>query len=146
MSISLGSGHKHSERLVPVSEVPMPWMRAGVLLAGALTVSAGCGSGSGSEPTNPDQCFIRLAVISPDPARLRAGEGVTLEAQVTVAPACLPSDAGSLRWISADPATATVDASSGHVSAVRPGTTEITLTTAVTHTFMALSSIEVSGP
>jgi hypothetical protein len=122
----------------------MPWMRAGVLLVGALTVSAGCGSGS--VPTNPDQCFIRLAVISPDPARLRVGEGVTLEAQVTDAPACLPSDAGSLRWISADPATATVDARSGHVSAVRPGTTEITLTTAVTHTFMSLSAIEVSGP
>jgi hypothetical protein len=122
----------------------MAWMRVGVLLAGALTVSAGCGSGS--EPTNPDQCFIRLAVISPDPARLRVGEGATLEAQVTDAPACLPADAGSLRWTSADPATATVDALGGHVSAVRPGTTEITLTTAVTHTFMALSSIEVSGP
>jgi hypothetical protein len=117
-------------------------MKAGGLLAGALMLSAGCGS----EPTNPDQCFIRLAVISPDPARLRVGEGVTLEAQVTDAPACLPSDAGSLRWISADPATATVDALSGRVSEARPGTTEITLATAVTHTFLALSSVEVSGP
>jgi Big-like domain-containing protein len=120
----------------------MPWAREGVLLAGALMVSAGCGS----EPTNPDQCFIRLAVISPDPARLRVGEGVTLAAQVTNASACLPWDVGSLRWTSADPTTATVDALSGRVSAVRPGTTEITLTTAVTHTPLALSSVDVSGP
>jgi Bacterial Ig-like domain (group 2) len=120
----------------------MSWMRAGVLLAGALMVSAGCGS----EPTNPDRCFIRLAVINPDPARLRVGDGVTLEAQVTDAPACLPSDARSLRWTSADPMIATVDALSGHVSAVRPGTTEITLTTAVTHTFLTMSSVDVSGP
>jgi Big-like domain-containing protein len=120
----------------------MPWTRAGVLLAGALMVSAGCGS----EPTNPDRCFIRLAVISPDPARLRVGEGVTLEAQVTDAPACLPSDVGSLRWTSADSTIASVDALSGHVSAIRPGTTEITLTTAVTHTPLALSSVDVSGP
>jgi Big-like domain-containing protein len=120
----------------------MPWMRANVLLAGAVLVSWGCGS----EPINPDQCFIRLAVISPDPARLRVGEGVTLEAVVTDAPACLPPDAGSLRWTSTDPATATVDALSGHVSAVRPGITEITLTTAVTHTPLALSSVDVSAP
>jgi len=120
----------------------MLWTRASMLLAGALMVSAGCGS----EPTNPDQCFIRLAVISPDPAGLRVGESVRLEAQVTDAPACLPSDVGSLRWISTDPATATVDALSGHVSAVRPGITEITLTTAVTHTTLALSSVDVSGP
>jgi hypothetical protein len=120
----------------------MSWSRADVLLAGALMVSAGCGS----EPLNPDQCFIRLAVISPDPARLRAGEGVTLEAVVTDAPACLPSDAHSLRWTSADPTTATVDALTGHVNALGPGTTEITLTTAVTHTPLAVSSVDVSGP
>jgi hypothetical protein len=120
----------------------MAWTRAGVLLAGALIVSEGCGP----EPINPDQCFLRLAVISPDPARLRVGEDVTLEAVVTDAPACLPSDVGSLRWTSADPGTATVDALSGHVSAVRPGATEITLTTAVTHTPLAQSSVDVSGP
>jgi hypothetical protein len=114
-----------------------------VLFAGALMVSAACGSGS--EPINPDQCFIRLAVISPDPARLLVGESVTLEAKLTDAPACLPSDAGSLRWTSADPMTATVDALSGPVTAVRPGTTEITLTTAITHTPLALSSVDVSG-
>jgi hypothetical protein len=120
----------------------MPWMRADVLLAGAVLVSWGCGS----EPINPDQCFIRLAVISPDPARLRVGEGLTLEAVVTNAPACLPPDARSLRWTSADPATAMVDSLSGHVRAVRPGVTEITLTTAVTHTPLALSSVDVSAP
>jgi hypothetical protein len=108
------------------------WTTADVLLVGAVMVSAGCGS----EPTKPDHCFIRLAVISPDPARLRVGEGVTLEAIVTNAPACLPSDAESLRWTSADPATATVDALGGHVNAVRTGTTEIALTTAVTHTLV----------
>jgi Bacterial Ig-like domain (group 2) len=120
----------------------MPWTRLGVLFAGALAASAGCES----EPINPDQCFIRLAVISPDPARLRVGEGVTLEAQVTDAPACLPSDAGSLRWTSVDTTTATVDALTGHVRAVRAGTTEIRLTTAVTHTPLALSSVDVSAP
>jgi Bacterial Ig-like domain (group 2) len=120
----------------------MAWARAGVLLAGAVMVSEGCGS----ELTNPDRCSIRLAVISPDPAKLRVGEGVTLEALVTDAPACLPSDVGSLRWTSAHPGTATVDALTGHVSAVRSGTTEITLTTAVTHTPLAQSSVDVSGP
>ena len=120
----------------------MSWSRAGMLLAAALVLSAGCGS----EPLNPDRCTIRLAVISPDPARLQVGEGVTLEAVLTDAPACLPSDAQSLRWTSADPTRATVDALSGHVSALGPGTTEITLTTAVTHTTLAVSSVDVSKP
>jgi|SRR3954451_472327 hypothetical protein len=120
----------------------MSWSRANMLLAGTLLLSAGCGS----EPLRPDECFIRLAVISPDPARLRVGEGLTLAAEVTDAPACLPSDAQSLRWTSSDPTTATVDPLTGRVSALGPGTTEIKLTTAVTHTPLAVSSVDVSGP
>lgn len=31
-----------------------------------------------AEPLNPDRCNIRLAAISPDPARLEVGQAITL--------------------------------------------------------------------
>jgi Big-like domain-containing protein len=93
----------------------------------------------------PDRCNIRLAVVSPDPATLMVGQEVTLDAQLTASQDCLPADAepGSLRWASKDSGIATADAVSGRVRAINAGTTEISLTTATTHTLLATSTIQV---
>jgi hypothetical protein len=45
----------------------------------AALLAAACSSA----PLSVDRCNIRLAVISPDPARLQVGQAVTLEAQLT---------------------------------------------------------------
>jgi hypothetical protein len=113
-----------------------------LVTAGAFVVVA-----CGSEPLNPDRCNIRLAVISPDPATLEVGQAVTLQAQVAEAPACLPRDAqaGNLRWRSDNPGVATIDAVTGRVTAVRAGTTEVTLFTVNTHTLLTQSSVVVAG-
>ena len=101
-----------------------------------------------AEPLSVDRCNIRLAVISPDPARLAVGQAVTLEAQVTPAPACLPADAQSanFRWASDRPGVATIDALTGRVTAIGAGTAQITLVTAKTHTMLTQSLVQVDGP
>lgn len=113
-----------------------------VVPAAALLVAA-----CNAEPLNPDRCNIRLAVISPDPVRLAVGQAVTLEAQVTPAPACLPTDAQSanFRWTSDHPGVATIDALTGRVVATGAGTAQITLETAKTHTLLTQSSVQVDG-
>jgi len=110
--------------------------------AAALLLAAACSG----ELVNPDRCNIRLAVISPDPAALNVGETVTLQAQLTEAPACLPADAqpANLRWASDNPTVASIDPVSGRVTAVGAGTAQINLLTAVTHTFLTQSSVEVA--
>ncbi len=115
------------------------WVRLGLA---ALPLIAGCEQG----PVNPDQCNIRLAVVTPDPATLTVGQEVTLEPQLTSARDCLPADAqlSSLRWASDDPAIATVDPVSGRVTAVGAGTTGVSLTTATTHTLLNTSTIQVT--
>ena len=115
--------------------------RAWVWLGLGLPIFASCGQ----TPVMPDQCNIRLAVISPDPATLMVGQEVTLEAQLSPSPACLPTDAepGSLRWSSDDAGIATVDETSGRVKAVRAGSAEVSLTTAMTHTLLTTSRIQV---
>jgi Bacterial Ig-like domain (group 2) len=113
----------------------------GLVLSG-LAVLASCGE----SPVMPDRCNIRLAVVSPDPATLMVGQEVTLEAQLTVSPACLPADAeaGSLRWASQNSGVAAIDAVSGHVRALTAGTTQVSLTTAITHTLLTTSMVQVA--
>jgi hypothetical protein len=93
----------------------------------------------------PDRCNIRLAVVSPDPATLMVGQEVTLDAQLTASPDCLPTDAelGNLRWSSQDPGIATTDVVSGRVRGLRAGTTVILLTTATSHTLLTTSTIQI---
>jgi hypothetical protein len=99
-------------------------------------------------PLMPDQCNIRLALVSPDPATLMVGQELTLEAQLTASPECLPADArpGSLRWASEDTGIATTDAVSGRVRAIRAGTTQVSLKTTTTHTLLTTSEIQVVEP
>jgi hypothetical protein len=87
-----------------------------------------------AETLNPDRSNIRLAAISPDPARLEVGQAVILEAQLAPAPACLPADAQSpdFRWTSDHPGVATIDALTGRVTAIGAGPAQITLVTAKT--------------
>jgi hypothetical protein len=101
----------------------------------------------GAEPLNPDRCNLRLAVISPDPARLEVGETLILEAQLTPAPACLPADAqaANFRWTSDHPEVATIDALTGRLTARGTGTAQITVVTARTHTLLTQSSVQVDG-
>ena len=101
-----------------------------------------------AEPLAVDRCNIRLAVISPDPTRLEIGQAVTLEAQLSPAPACLPADAqpANFRWTSDQPGVATIDALTGRVTAMGAGTAQITLVTAKTHTLLTQSSVQVDGP
>lgn len=115
--------------------------RVGLVLSG-LAVLASCEE----SPVMPDRCNIRLAVVSPDPATLMVGQEVTLEAQLTASPACLPADteAGSLRWASQNSGVAAVDAVSGHVRALTAGTTQVSLTTAKTHTLLTTSMVQVT--
>ena len=112
-----------------------------------MTATAWLAAACGSEPLSVDRCNIRLAVISPDPARLGVGQAVTLEAQVAPAPACLPADAqaANFRWTSDQPQVATIDALTGRVTAIGPGTAQITLVTAKTHTLLTQSSVQVGG-
>lgn len=113
-----------------------------LVLTGALLVGA-----CGAEPTTPDRCNIRLAVISPDPAMLQVGQAVTLEAQLTAASACLPPDAqpDNFRWQSDNPGVATIDVVTGRVSAVQNGSAQITLLTADTHTVLTQSAVVVGA-
>jgi hypothetical protein len=112
------------------------------LILGALTVLAGCGE----DPVNPDRCNIRLALVSPDPATLSVGQEVTLEAQLTAPPDCLPADAkiGSLRWSIGNSEVAAIDAVSGHLSALGLGATEVSLKTATTQRLLTTSVVQVS--
>ncbi len=73
------------------------------------------------------------------------GQELTLDAQLTAAPECLPSDAtlGNLRWSSQDPGIATTDTVSGRVRGIQAGTTVISLTTATSHTLLTTSTIQV---
>jgi hypothetical protein len=114
----------------------------------AVTAAAWLAAACRAEPFNVDRCNIRLAVISPDPARLDVGQTVALEAQVAPAPACLPNDAqpGNLRWTSDHPEVATIDALTGRVLATGTGTAQILLVTAKTHTQLTQSSVQVDGP
>ena len=93
----------------------------------------------------PDRCNIRLAVISPDPATVMVGQEITLDAQLTPSPDCLPADAesGSLRWSSQNPGVATTDAVSGRIRGIHAGITVISLTTATSHTLLSTSTIQV---
>ncbi len=103
----------------------------GLILA-ALPVLAACGEA----PVNPDRCNIQLALVSPDPATLSVGQEVTLEAQLTAPKDCLPGDAksGNLRWSIGNSEVAAIDAVSGHLRALGPGATEVSLKTATTQT------------
>ena len=94
----------------------------------------------------PDRCNIRLAVVTPDPATLVVGQEVTLEAQLTSSAECLPVDArvGNLRWTSETSGVAVVDPVSGHVKALSAGATQISLQTAVTHTMLGTSVVQVA--
>ncbi len=111
------------------------------LVNAAALLAVGCSP----EPLGVDRCNIRLAVITPDPARLELGQAVTLEAQVSPAPACLPPDAQSanFRWKSDRPGVAIVDALTGRVTATGTGTAQITLTTAKTGTLLTQGSVQV---
>jgi hypothetical protein len=111
------------------------------LIVGGLPVLAGCAD----SPVMPDRCNIRLAVISPDPATLTVGQELTLEAQLTASASCLPADAdaGNLRWAS-ETTVAAVDSVSGHVKALRAGTTQVSLKTVTTHVVLATSVVEVA--
>lgn len=113
-----------------------------VVNAAALLVGA-----CSAEPLSVDRCNIRLAAISPDPARLAVGQAVTLEPQLTPAPACLPTDAqpANFRWTSDHPGVATIDALTGRVTAIGAGTAQITLATARTHTLLTQSSVQVDA-
>ena len=113
----------------------------------AVNVAALLAAACTAEPLNPDRCNIRLAAISPDPATLEVGQAVTLEAQLTPAPACLPADAQSpnFRWTSDHPEVATIDALTGRVTAIGAGTARITLVTAKTQTLLTQSSVQVDG-
>lgn len=117
--------------------------RAWLLVVTAAFLGVACGA----EPLNPDQCNIRLAVISPDPATLEVGQAVTLQAQLTEASTCLPPDAqpSNLRWRSENPGVASIDAVTGRVIAVRAGEVQMTLFTANTHTLLTQSSVVVGG-
>jgi hypothetical protein len=108
---------------------------------GVLPMFASCEQA----PPMPDQCNIRLAIVSPHPATLMVGQEVALEAELSPSPGCLPADAepGSLRWTSDDTGIATVDATSGRVKAIRAGTAQVSLTTAMTHTLLTTSRIQV---
>ena len=100
-----------------------------------------------AEPINPDRCNIRLAAIRPDPATLKVGQAVSLQAQLTEASTCLPPDAqaANLRWASDDPGVASIDGVTGRVTAVGAGRAQITLFTAGTHTLLTQSSVAVEG-
>lgn len=111
------------------------------LILGGLSALAACES-----PFLPDRCNIRLAVVRPDPATLTVGQEVTLEAELAAARDCLPADAkaGSLRWTSENSGVATVDPVSGRVKALSAGTTQVSLNTAMTHTFLTTSVVQVA--
>jgi Bacterial Ig-like domain (group 2) len=113
----------------------------GLVLSGSAAI-ANCGE----SPVMPDRCNIRLAVVSPDPATLVVGQEVTLEAQLTSSTDCLPADArvGSLRWSSETSGVAVIDPVSGRVKAVSAGTAQVSLQTAVTHTVLATSVVQVA--
>jgi hypothetical protein len=112
------------------------------LILGGFSVLVGCAD----NPVMPDRCNIRLAVVSPDPATLTVGQEVTLGAQLTASPGCLPADAeaGSLRWTSETSGVAAVDSVTGRVKALSAGTTQVSLKTVTTHTLLATSVVQVA--
>lgn len=103
-----------------------------------------CACGDG---LNVDQCFIRLAVIEPDPAVLGIGEEVALHATLAAARECLPPDAtpSALRWFAENPMIASVDSLTGRVTARQPGATQVLLRTARTRTQLTSSEVRVSA-
>lgn len=103
-----------------------------------------CACGDG---LNVDQCFIRLAVIEPDPAVLGIGEEVALHATLAAARECLPPDAtpSTLRWFAENPMIASVDSLTGRVTARQPGATQVLLRTARTRTQLTSSEVRVSA-
>ena len=115
---------------------------ASLLVAAGTLLVVACGA----EPVTPDRCNIRLAVISPDPARLNVGQAVSLQAQLT-ASTCLPPDAqaSTLRWQSDNPEVATIDAVTGRVTAIQAGVALVTLLTVNTRTLLTQSSVVVGG-
>jgi hypothetical protein len=120
----------------------MPNPRRWLLLSfGMWPLVAGCDQAQ----LMPDHCNIRLAIVSPDPATLMVGQEVTLDAQLTASPDCLPADAesGNLRWSSQDPGIATTDPMTGRVRGIHAGSTVISLTTATSHTLLSTSTIQV---
>ena len=120
-------------------------MRVSVVVYSAFTLLLGaCESG----PVNVDRCFIRLAVIEPDPAVLRTGESVVLQATLAASRECLPPDAtpASLRWSAANPAIAAVDSLTGQVTALQQGATEVLLGTARTRTPLTSGGVRVNAP
>ncbi|MFN2569898.1 MAG: Ig domain-containing protein [Candidatus Dormibacteria bacterium] len=119
-------------------------MGVGLMVAFGAAMMLGACDG----PVNVDRCFIRLAVVSPDPATVHVGEVITLHAQLSASSLCLPTDAqpANLRWSSADPSIATVDAVSGQVQGIKAGATQISLTTAKTLTLLTTSEVQVISP
>jgi hypothetical protein len=113
----------------------------GVVLSGSAVI-ASCGE----SPVTPDHCNIRLAIVSPDPATLRVGQEVTLEAQLTSSTDCLPADArvGNLRWTSETSGVAAIDPVSGRVKALSTGSAQVSLQTLMTHTVLATSVVQVA--
>jgi hypothetical protein len=101
-----------------------------------------------SEFTTVDRCFIRLAVIEPDPAVLHRGEEVVLHAALTASPECLPPDAtpSTLRWFAENPMIASVDSLTGRVTARQAGATQVLLRTARTRTQLTSAEVRVSAP
>jgi hypothetical protein len=115
-----------------------------VMLSSAAGILWGCTS----NPTNPDECNIRLAIVSPDPAVLAVGDAVTLQAELTEVTGCLPADAraGQLRWTTDDTMIATVDSLTGRLTAVQVGTATVSLLGAVTRTSLAHVAVQVLSP
>lgn len=97
---------------------------------------------------NVDRCFIRLAVVQPDPVVLRSGEEVVLHAVLTSSRECLPPDATptTLRWSTADPTIASVDSLTGRLTAHQQGGTEVLVRTARTRTPLTSAGVLVNAP
>ncbi len=92
------------------------------LLLGAAAL--GCTSGTALDtPITVDQCFVVAATMLPATPSLAVGDTVRLLVTYNkVAPACLPSvPASSLVMRSTNPAVASVDSTSGLVTARSPG-------------------------
>jgi hypothetical protein len=99
-------------------------------------------------PINVDRCFIRLALVEPDPVVLRSGEAIVLHADLTTSRDCLPPDAtpSNLRWSVEDTTIAAVDSVSGRLIARQQGGTEVMLLTARTRTPLTSVWVRVNAP
>ena len=98
--------------------------------------------------TTVDRCFIRLAVIEPDPVVLQSGEEVVLHAALTASPECLPPDAtpSTLRWSAENTTIASVDSLTGRVTAGQQCATQVLLRTAKTRTQLTSVEVRVNAP